>query len=163
MKKEYVFFVIIAALVLWSKKTGNMKSNNEASKVKLVPSNIKNNNPGNLRGSDKWKGRIGTDKNGFVIFDTLQSGARAMVINAVNNMKQHKTLRRYIYDYAPPTDNNDTANYLKYLVKATGVDADAAFPIQTEYIARLCLAQFKMEHGTSKVSALNNPLALFKI
>jgi len=76
---------------------------------------IKNNNPGNIRynANNNWVGQIGKDYRGFVIFDNLNNGTRA-VFRLITNYIQngHNTIEKILYRYAPPQDNNNTERYI---------------------------------------------------
>lgn len=93
---------------------------------------VKNNNPFNLRNSDRyaWQGEIGTDYQGFVIFDTLDNGVRAGIKNLINGyFSKGLTIRQMITKYAPPTENN-TENYIKYVAKPFGKDSHVPLSVQ---------------------------------
>ncbi|WP_157220626.1 hypothetical protein [Flavisphingomonas formosensis] len=85
----------------------------------------RNNNPGNLRwdGKSKWQGMTGVDENGFVKFDTIENGQRALGINISNQQRLHglNTVADFITKYAPPKDHNDTAAYIATVARALGV------------------------------------------
>lgn len=79
---------------------------------------IKNNNPGNIRWNsvNNWVGQIGKDSRGFVIFDELKNGTRAMqklIGNYINSGVN--TISKIIYKYAPPNENN-TENYIRQVL-----------------------------------------------
>lgn len=61
----------------------------------------------------------GTD-NGFCVFDTLNNGTRAGIINLVHQAAKHNTLTKLITAYAPPSEN-DTEAYIAYVSKETGI------------------------------------------
>jgi hypothetical protein len=70
---------------------------------------FRNNNPGNIRNNPnfKWVGQIGIDYRGFVIFDTLENGTRALMrlLNTYVNTSRD-TIGEIIYSYCPPTECN---------------------------------------------------------
>lgn len=85
---------------------------------------FRNKNPGNLRYSpaQTFLGQIGVDPKGYLIFDTMENGVRAMV----------KVLRTYLRSgvntpekiaarYAPPSDNNPTAAYSGFIAAKLGI------------------------------------------
>jgi len=76
------FFLItvaaaVAAAFYFSRNTAGAGAISEGSKVAL---GIRNNNPGNIKFSaaNNWRGQIGKDKFGHVIFDTPEHGIRAI-------------------------------------------------------------------------------------
>lgn len=92
----------------------------------VEPLGVRLKNPGNLRAIDglNWLGKIGSDQ-GFVIFDTVENGLRAMVVNLKNQQVMHglRTVRGIISRYAPPSEN-DTAAYIKRICEAIHVGPD---------------------------------------
>lgn len=82
----------------------------------------RNNNPGNLRMSDfsKSQGAIGSDRDGFAIFPSLEAGAKAKenLIFGGKNYKD-KTLTDAIARYAPPNENN-TGRYQAAILSSVG-------------------------------------------
>lgn len=83
------------------------------------------NNPGNLRPKSKslYPGQIGmgdTKYGKLCIFSSAEAGRaekRALLRRKYNPM----TLRKAIFTYAPPTDNNDSEAYLAFVKKKTGL------------------------------------------
>lgn len=86
------------------------------------------NNPGNLRPKSKtlYPGQIGTGETKYgklCIFSSVDAGRaekRALLRRKYNPM----TLRKAIFTYAPPTDNNDSEAYLAFVKKKTGLADD---------------------------------------
>ena len=78
----------------------------------------RNNNPGNIRWFEgtkwKWKGQSGTDKDGFVIFDTPIHGWRALLRNTRNQPK-NETIAQYIDKYASTSPQKERINYSNYI------------------------------------------------
>ncbi len=99
---------------------------------------LKNKNPGNIRFNPKtdWKGQEGQDNRGFVIFDTDINGIRADVINIHTHWSRdgQNTIRKLIQSYAPPTENN-TANYIDFVVTKVGKPADETIEAFTKLLA----------------------------
>lgn len=88
---------------------------------------IRNNNPGNIRKSkDKWQGLadVQTDKE-FFTFKSSVWGIRAMARILIKYQDDHElnTIRKIIYRWAPPVENNTKA-YVNAVAKRTGFDAD---------------------------------------
>lgn len=116
------------------------------------PLSVRNNNPGNLRwdGKSQWKGMTGVDPRGFVQFLTPELGARAAGINLGNQQKLHgiNTLSGLISKYAPPSDNNDTAAYIRTVAQKTGLDPNAPIDLQDPAIqAKVLPVMFNVESG----------------
>lgn len=89
---------------------------------------IRNNNPGNIRRGEDWKGlvRDGQDTDeAFCRFVAPEYGIRAMVLILRRYRQKHNlnTISEIIRRWAPP-DENDTRAYIDSVVQATGVPAD---------------------------------------
>lgn len=84
---------------------------------------VRNSNPGNLRKSkDQWEGAIGDD-GAFVIFDSPESGVRALAKNLQSYGRQgYDSIEKIINRWAPPNEN-DTQSYIDSVVAATGIPA----------------------------------------
>lgn len=84
---------------------------------------VRNSNPGNIRKSkDKWEGAIGDD-GAFVIFDSPESGVRALAKNLQSYGRQgYDSIEKIINRWAPPNEN-DTQSYINSVVAATGIPA----------------------------------------
>lgn len=84
---------------------------------------IRNNNLGNLRVSkDQWEGAVGDD-GAFVIFDSPESGVRALAKNLQSYGRQgYDSIEKIINRWAPPNEN-DTKAYIDSVVAATGIPA----------------------------------------
>ena len=89
---------------------------------------IQGNNPGNLRYySIGWVGELYPDNRGMIIFDNLFNGTRAMMKLIYNmNKKGYNTIRKLIYEYAPPIENN-TEGYIKNLSTMMGMNENQIF------------------------------------
>ncbi|WP_367672819.1 structural protein, partial [Serratia symbiotica] len=89
------------------------------------PRGIRNNNPGNIRWGDDWKGLLPdkqrTDKS-FCQFSTPEYGIRAMIIILRNYQKKHgiNTISGIIHRWAP-TSENDTQAYIDSVSQEVGV------------------------------------------
>lgn len=97
----------------------------------MLPTGIRNNNPGNIRHSNiKWHGMsaIQTDPN-FVQFETAEDGLRALIKNLINKQALHglNTIRKIIGDDVfgwAPASENDTAGYIKAVSIGLNIDPD---------------------------------------
>lgn len=106
-----------------------------------TPRGIRNNNPGNIRWGDDWKGLVPqaqrTDKN-FCQFLDIKWGIRALVKVLLNYRKRPgmpgvgdsgiDTVREIISRWAPPNEN-DTEAYIQSVAKACGVKSNAAIDL----------------------------------
>lgn len=116
--------------------------------VSGLPFGLRNNNPGNVRAFDNWRGMIGTN-NGFCVFENVAWGVRAFLTDLRTDMRQgQNTIRKLITEYAPPAENN-TAAYINYVVQRTGIAADTALQENTETFKRLARAIIDMEVGVN--------------
>ncbi|HEI0101436.1 TPA: hypothetical protein SIE28_004894, partial [Escherichia coli] len=84
---------------------------------------VRNSNPGNIRKSkDQWEGAVGDD-GAFVIFDSPESGVRALAKNLQSYGRQgYDSIEKIINRWAPPNEN-DTQSYINSVVAATGIPA----------------------------------------
>lgn len=85
---------------------------------------VRNSNPGNIRKSkDQWEGAVGDDGE-FVIFNSPESGVRALAKNLQSYGRQgYDSIEKIITRWAPP-EENDTAAYIAAVSSATGIPAD---------------------------------------
>ncbi|EPS9632130.1 hypothetical protein ACVNA6_002986 [Klebsiella aerogenes] len=119
------------------------------------PRGVRNNNPGNLEASSSnpWVGQTGSDGR-FAKFETPEHGIRALGRNLLSYQRQGiDTVGEIINRWAPPTDNNDTAAYIKSVCAQLGVKAgqpiDASNP---DTLQALCAAIIKHENGSQPYS-----------
>lgn len=115
---------------------------------------LRNNNPGNIEaGSNSWDGQAGSDGR-FAKFVTPEHGIRALGKNLLSYQRQgYDTVSEIVNRWAPPSDNNDTAAYIKAVCAQLGVTAnqplDASNP---DTLQALCAAIIKHENGTQPYS-----------
>ncbi|WIL43097.1 structural protein [Pantoea agglomerans] len=114
---------------------------------------IRNNNPGNIRWGDEWKGLVPeaqrTDKS-FCQFKAPEFGIRAMIIILRNYQSKYglKTITGIIKRWAPPNEN-DTQAYIRNVALATGTDADKPIDLtDSRKLFPLLQAIIKHENGT---------------
>lgn len=103
---------------------------------------IRNNNPGNIRNSERteWLGEVVKDKkedSSFEEFETLQKGIRAMMKLLQNYQKRHglNTIRELIERYAPRQEN-DTAAYIR--IVSTKMQIPESYQLDLQDKATLC-------------------------
>jgi hypothetical protein len=117
--------------------------------------NYKNFNPLNIRTSDaKWVGKTGNNA-GFETFSKPEYGYRAAAKNLYtsNTKYNNKSVRDLITRWAPPSDGNDTENYINVVSKDLGVDPDADLgDLQSnpELTKKLLKSMTKMEGSNNK-------------
>ena len=119
-----------------------------------APLGLRNNNPGNIRDVGiGWEGKIGSNK-GFVVFNDVAWGIRAMMINLHTSITIHgnDTLLKYILRYAPPQEN-DTEQYIFIVSQKTRIESNEKIDFNFDKLKLILLAQFDVEIGP-KYSAL---------
>lgn len=116
-------------------------------KMKL-PFGIRNNNPGNLRDNGiSWNGRTGANE-GFVVFDKMENGVRAMTLDITSDYmnKGLKTIRQIVTEYAPPGENK-TESYVQHIAAKVGMNPDAPLVPLEPYLHDLISAMIYHENG----------------
>lgn len=115
---------------------------------------LRNNNPGNLRPGDSWKGMAGTSGN-FVVFTDVTYGIRAAALNLYTQYYVHglKTLSALIKKYAPASDNNDPAAYANTVSKETGIGVNEDMALNTARVKAIIRAMMNVEL-TKKYSSM---------
>lgn len=91
----------------------------------MTPPGLRNNNPGNIRPSKPpWNGTVG-EKGGFVVFDTMVHGIRALGKQLLAYYDRYKidTVREAINRWAPQSEN-DTDAYVAFVAHVLEVDPD---------------------------------------
>lgn len=102
----------------------------------VQPRGIRNNNPGNIRWGDNWKGLVPEDKRtdrSFCQFIDVKYGIRAIARILLNYRNREgmkrvgnkgiDTVREIISRWAPPNENNTEA-YIQSVSNACGVGAE---------------------------------------
>lgn len=114
---------------------------------------IRNNNPGNIRRGDEWKGLVPqaqrTDKS-FCQFISPEYGIRAMIIILRNYQSKYglKTITGIVNRWAPPNEN-DTQAYIRSVAQATDTDADKPIDLtDSRKLIPLLQAIIKHENGS---------------
>jgi hypothetical protein len=94
----------------------------------MPPLGLRNNNPGNIRPSTPpWQGAVG-QSGGFVIFDTMANGIRALAKQLIAYQDRYgvKTVRQAITRWAP-SNENDTAGYVAFVCSVLNCGPDDSF------------------------------------
>jgi len=90
--------------------------------------NYRNCNPGNAKyskvGYAKMYGEVKKDSGGFAIFKDMETGMLYLhnLIKVKIKRNPDQTLLDFMNVYAPPSDNNPTVKYAKFVAKRLGVD-----------------------------------------
>ena len=114
---------------------------------------IRNNNPGNIRWGDDWKGLVPKDQRtdkAFCQFSTPEYGIRAMIIILRNYQRKHglNTVTGIIKRWAPPNEN-DTQAYTNSVAQPTGVSPEQKVDISdSRSMMKLLQASIKHEIGS---------------
>lgn len=121
-----------------------------------APRGLRNNNPGNLRaGRDQWRGQVGVDDNGYLIFDNAQHGLRAMAVVLHNYQALHgiHTIQGLVARYAPAADGNPEGAYADFIAERLRLGVDEPFSIDA-YMAKLLDAMITFENGSNPYSVV---------
>ena len=118
------------------------------------PISVYTRNPGNIRvdNANHWQGLVGEamkegdSGRGYAVFDSEESGARALIINTVNNIKHGTTARKYLTKFAPSSENK-TENYIKYVCDKLHIDPDARLPDSKDFVKKMVKAMAGYESG----------------
>ncbi|EAA6551606.1 structural protein [Salmonella enterica subsp. diarizonae] len=117
-----------------------------------TPRGIRNNNPGNIRWGDDWKGLVPksqrTDKD-FCQFITPEYGIRAMIVILRNYQRKHdlNTINGIISRWAPTNENNTQA-YIDSVAKATDTAPDQIIHTDdSRFMMKLLQAIIRHENG----------------
>jgi hypothetical protein len=118
----------------------------------------RHNNPLNIKfnTANDWVGQDKTKSDIFAHFDDKKYGYRAAfkIIDAYVNKHGLKLISDIIYRFAPPSDNNPTENYIKYVAAQSGIPT-FKFITRNDY-KKLVAAMAKFESGDDDAGALNN-------
>ena len=90
----------------------------------FVPGSLpsRHNNPGDLRAAP-WRTNP-TIQGGFWVADSLPMGVAGLYHQIALDIARGYTLRQLITAWAPPSDGNDTGNYISETARRTGLDPD---------------------------------------
>lgn len=112
-----------------------------------LPRGLRNNNPGNIKTGEGWKGVVGND-GVFDIFadDTWGLRALAMDLTAKINRDGLTTIRQIVSVYAPPSEN-DTLSYIQAVSDTTGLPADQQLTADAATLHSLIRGVITHENG----------------
>lgn len=114
-----------------------------------LPRGLRDNNPGNVRPNPAytWYGQAG-EENGYVIFDDIEHGIRAMAKDLRSKIKRGlNTIAKYIPVYAPPEDNNNTEGYIERVEKLSGINRNSILTADYPTLSKLVKAHINVEVG----------------
>jgi hypothetical protein len=120
------------------------------------PRGIRNNNPGNIRGTAngrvlvRWQGQVSLDPEGFCIFASPELGIRALAMLLLVYQARHglRTIREIIDRWAPPAEN-DTGAYVAAVAGYVALPRAAVVHLRGDryLLEGLCRAIIKHENG----------------
>lgn len=118
-----------------------------------LPRGIRNNNPGNIRKGQKWRG-LAKEQNdpAFDTFTTAEYGIRALAKVLLTYERKYglNTVRGIIGRWAPPNENNTTA-YVNHVAALLSVDPDQVVSVR-EKLPLLIPAIIQHENGIQPYS-----------
>lgn len=112
-----------------------------------VARSVRNNSPGNVRpGSKPWQGQVGIDgtpENGYVIYDSVYHGMRAMYDVLYNYMFKDDdgsgghfdTCSKIANRWSPSADSNDPSSKAQSMADQLGVGVDDPLDFKTQGLA----------------------------
>lgn len=106
--------------------------------IKRTPRGIRNNNPGNIRWGENWKGLAPDGKSkdkSFCVFEEPKWGIRALckVLITYNRRYGLDTVQEIICRFAPENEN-DTKAYMEHVAKLLGVRPDEQIKVCNERV-----------------------------
>lgn len=111
-----------------------------------LPLGLRNNNPGNLRPGDPWRGMIGENQ-GFIVFENIAWGIRALAIDLTTKISNgYDTIELIIFRYAPPYEN-DTLAYIAYVAGQMGIRQNQTLVASDPVLTAFCRAIINKEIG----------------
>jgi hypothetical protein len=128
-----------------------------------APRGIRNNNPGNIRGSAiKWQGEIGRDDKDFVKFKDMESGIRASVHNArTQHRKGFNTVGKLVNRWAPASDGNNVKAYQDSVARNAKITVNETINWTDKYtVAAILQAMFTHENGAAPTAKAGITTAL---
>jgi hypothetical protein len=121
----------------------------------MTPRGIRNNNPGNIRWGDDWRGLVPADQRtdpDFCQFIAPVYGVRAIGKILLSYRRRGlNTVRSIIATWAPPIEN-DTGAYAAHVAEQCGVTPDEYLPASANGYAALVKAIIQHENGQQPYS-----------
>lgn len=115
----------------------------------------KNNNPGNLKATEKWQGMTGKDKFGHAQFKTKELGERALIKDLQSHRRKHmnQSLKEFMNTYAKRNGPQEA----EFIAKHLGVDSNSKLKDINVYKMSKYLAKIE-----SKMDISDNELSKVK-
>lgn len=128
--------------------------------AKNLPRGLRNSNPGNLRAKNErswrhWRGAVGTDATGYLVFGRDLDGLRAMVLNlrAYNTKYGIDTVDQVIRRWARDIPEPSKVIYVRTVSKKLGVLPKTKIDLQDpRLLVRLVRAIVYFENGKDPYS-----------
>ncbi|WP_298034745.1 structural protein [uncultured Desulfovibrio sp.] len=114
----------------------------------MIPRGIRNNNPGNIRKGNDWRGEIGNQTDtAFEQYESPEYGIRALGKILLSYQRKYglDTVRKLITRWAPPNENNTDA-YVNGVARSLGVAPDDPIRVE-EHLPALVVAIIQHENG----------------
>lgn len=115
----------------------------------------RNNNPGNIRHGNDWRGEVAGNDAAFESFATPEDGIRALAVVLKNYQRNYglRTVRQIINRYAPPVENL-TGAYAAAVARSMGITVDQTIDLSDAGIlTALVNAIIHHENGRNIYSA----------
>ena len=119
------------------------------------PLGIRNNNPGNIERGIAWEGIADVQLHDrYITFEAPEYGIRAMARILRTYREKHGlvTVNQIIHRWAPPSDNNPTANYVDFVAGKLGVSATSRLHFDDNQVLTLVAAIIQFENGQQPYS-----------
>ena len=122
----------------------------------MISRGIRNNNWGNIRHGNNWRGEVRGNDGGFESFENPIWGLRALIKTARSYYYKHKLtdVGSFVMRWAPPVDNNPhNDKYIKHILKS--VDKEICIE-EYEYMFNFIKALCEFEQGQKQLDAVWN-------
>ena len=113
----------------------------------------RNNNPGNVRRSNLAAGSA----DGFAVFNTVAEGNEAHWRLLSTAAYSSLSIKQMVNRYAPASDGNDPASYIRALTRATGLGAGTLISDSTETTKAELIRAMQLHEGWTVGTVIINP------
>ena len=114
----------------------------------MLARGLRNNNPGNIRLGDNWKGLKQEQADpAFCQFESMAMGCRALLKTLRTYVEKYdlRTVRRIILRWAPSIEN-DSDSYIRHVATAIRHDADELLNFHDDQLLYLDVAKAIARH-----------------